>query len=71
MMQWLQLQRCYSSVTTSQVGCSLWCDAAASCPAQLALLTAKIPVSCLGWGNAPRFLHLLGEIVALIFGRIL
>lgn len=46
----LQLQRCYSSVATSQEGCSLWCDAAASCPTQLALLTAKIPIPCLGWG---------------------
>lgn len=39
----LQLQRCYSSLTMSQAGCSLWCDAAASCPAQLALLTPKFP----------------------------
>ncbi|XP_062364983.1 palmitoyltransferase ZDHHC18-like isoform X7 [Cinclus cinclus] len=46
-MALLQLQRCHS---VSQAGCSLWCDAAASCPSQLALLTAKIPISCLGWG---------------------
>lgn len=46
----LQLQRCYCSIAMSQAGCSPWCDAAASCPAQLALLTAKIPITCLGWG---------------------